>query len=402
MAVFVLSVHADYSCRHSGACCTAGWRIPVEPACEDRLVHSGQAHRLGPDEAPLVEREGMVTVLTLARDGACACFEPATLGRASQCKIHGTLGHDALPSACRHFPRVATTDDSGTYVTLSHFCPTAAAMLFRHDTELAVVEAPASFHSVLEYEGLDARGVLPPLLRPGMLMDLEAHHAWERHAVHVFASDAHTPESALDQLAADARAIAAWQPAEGSLGKRVATLGVESQWSSRPMTIDEYGAASQPRRQSAQLHELVRACVPARLRPEPAPVDLDRTDLEFVEPGWRAFATPIKRYLAAKVFASRVAWQGRGVPTTVTALETARAVLRVEAGRQCARSRRVLDRGLLIEAIRRADLLLVHQASEKALAERLAAVERDDRWAAPARRMGHARRGTRARYETLS
>jgi hypothetical protein len=29
--VFALSIHADYACRHSGACCSAGWTIPVEP-----------------------------------------------------------------------------------------------------------------------------------------------------------------------------------------------------------------------------------------------------------------------------------------------------------------------------------------------------------------------------------
>src|SRR5258706_14537997 len=28
--VFALSMHADYKCRHSGACCTADWDVPVE------------------------------------------------------------------------------------------------------------------------------------------------------------------------------------------------------------------------------------------------------------------------------------------------------------------------------------------------------------------------------------
>jgi hypothetical protein len=267
-------------------------------------------------------------------------------------------------------------------------------MLFRPGPGLAVVEAPASFHSVPAYEGLDARGVLPPLLRPGMLMDLDAHHAWERHAVRVFGSDRHTPESALEQLSANARAMAAWQPSHGSLRKRVATLARESRLPAIPMTVSPGEAGLLPGAPSAQLHELVRACVAEGLHPEHGLADLGRTDVELVEPGWRALATPIKRYLAAKMFASRIPWHGRGVQTTLAALEAARAVLRVEAGRQCARSRRVLDRGLLLEAIRRADLLLVHQASEKALAGRLAAVERDDRRAARGRRRGHARRKT--------
>src|SRR5688572_7857361 len=29
-SVFALSIHADYRCRHSGACCTADWDVPVE------------------------------------------------------------------------------------------------------------------------------------------------------------------------------------------------------------------------------------------------------------------------------------------------------------------------------------------------------------------------------------
>src|SRR5262245_22697376 len=30
MAVYSLSIHADYRCHHSGACCTADWDVPVE------------------------------------------------------------------------------------------------------------------------------------------------------------------------------------------------------------------------------------------------------------------------------------------------------------------------------------------------------------------------------------
>jgi hypothetical protein len=36
MAVYSLSIHADYRCRHSGACCTADWDVPVElPALQN-------------------------------------------------------------------------------------------------------------------------------------------------------------------------------------------------------------------------------------------------------------------------------------------------------------------------------------------------------------------------------
>jgi hypothetical protein len=94
-----------------------------------------------------------------------------------------------------------------------------------------------------------------------------------------------------------------------------------------------------------------------------------------VAPEWRNFAVPISRYLAARAFASWISWQARGVVTAVAALWAAWAVLRVEAGRQCLAAGRILDGPLLVQAIRQADLLLVHKASSQALADRLAAVE---------------------------
>jgi hypothetical protein len=47
-------------------------------------------------------------------------------------------------------------------------------------------------------------------------------------------------------------------------------------------------------------------------------------------------------------------------------------VLRAEAARGCAEAGRTLDGDLLKEAVRRADLLLVHLADPEALARRLA------------------------------
>jgi hypothetical protein len=119
--------------------------------------------------------------------------------------------------------------------------------------------------------------------------------------------------------------------------------------------------------------------VPLDLEPEPLPPDFADTDAELVEPAWHSFAVPISRYLAGRAFASWISWQGRGVATAVAALSAARAVLRVEAGRQCRTAGRTLDRPLLVQAIRRADLLLVHKVPSQALANRLAAVELGDR-----------------------
>jgi hypothetical protein len=316
------------------------------------------------------ERDASHTVIAVAPDGACVFFERPTQRTPPLCAVHRVLGHDALPSACRHFPRVAVTDDAGTFVTLSHYCPTAAAMLFGSDeAPLSIVEAPDTFHSVTEYEGLDARGALPPLLRPGMLSDLESHHEWERHSVRVFADATNTPESALEQLTRDADTLRAWLPSHGSLGDRLARLGNGGAGRTEALPHDRLTHA--PR----QLHETVRSCIAAGLEAPPAPENLDEIDALFVEPAWGFFGAPIKRYLAAKAFASWIPWQARGVRSMVAALRAARGVLRVEAGRQCAAAGRVLDRHLLIEAIRQSDLLVVHKVSSQVLAKRLAAVE---------------------------
>ena len=57
--------------------------------------------------------------------GQCIFFDrdPA------HCRVHGSLGHGALPLACRQFPRITVQDPRGASVTLSHYCPTAAELL---------------------------------------------------------------------------------------------------------------------------------------------------------------------------------------------------------------------------------------------------------------------------------
>ena len=55
------------------------------------------------------------------------------------------VGEPMLPATCGHFPRLAVRDARGTFVSLSHFCPTAAATLFREDVLLEIVEHPQAF-----------------------------------------------------------------------------------------------------------------------------------------------------------------------------------------------------------------------------------------------------------------
>ncbi len=217
------------------------------------------------------------------------------------CVFHGDRGcsiYSTRPSSCSHFPYVCLIDPRGVHVTLSHYCPTAAAMLFEHDRPIAIVEGPAPPTGLDIPEGLDARESLPPLASPNRLMSFDEFAAWEdrRHRRH--------------------------QRAPGP-ARRVA-------------------------RDAATLWK--RLC--ARL----------------VAPAWPAFEPVIARYLAAKTFGSWEAYLNEdGTAAVLRGVETARAVLQVEAARQCAHADRVLDAPLLKAAIRQSDLRLVHDAETRVL-----------------------------------
>src|SRR5262245_56249566 len=163
---FWLSHHLAYACRHSGACCTAGWPIPIERhriAAVQAAIASGRAraprewHRPAPEASPEV-----AGVLALPPSGACVFFQS---GAGSDCPAAGCCTiHAVRPTSCRHFPYACVLDPRGVHVTLSHFCPTAANLLFDDDVDVRVVEGPPLFADADdEPEGLDAREALPPV-----------------------------------------------------------------------------------------------------------------------------------------------------------------------------------------------------------------------------------------------
>ena len=141
-----------------------------------------------------------------------------------RCAIHRAAGQNAKPLACRHFPRVSLQDARGISVSLSRFCLTAAELLFDPAMPLEIVEAPPAFPSGDTYDGLNAVDALPPLVAPGMLMDLEAYDTWEHHMLAVLARSS-SPDAALDRLALDVERLRAWRPAHGPLVATIAHLG---------------------------------------------------------------------------------------------------------------------------------------------------------------------------------
>jgi len=368
--VFALTIHADYRCRHSGACCSADWDVPVElpvyrslrAAVEGgRLRQQASAAHLDPFIVEPDLPDDAAAMLERTEAGECVFLERGT----RLCIVHRDLGEPALPSTCRHFPRLAVRDGRGTFITLSHYCPTAASMLFRPERKLAIVSAPPAFPPA-EYEGLVVTGDdLPPLLSPTMLMDLPGYAAWERHMVERCADPDRLPESALATLRRDAQLLRSWAPGGPSLADAVQDLPGGF--------VDAHGHQTLAPSLST-FAETIEA-VPDDLRPAPDEHGLDAAFTTSVRAAWDDFRAPLNRYLGAKAFASWTAYQGRGVATIVAGLDAALSLVRVEAARQCRDAGRSLDAGLLLEAIRSADFMLNHLAVGEELAAQWSVAE---------------------------
>lgn len=298
--VVALAFQAGYRCGRSGACCTAGWPIPIDP------------ERAAAIEASMGEGRVLSSgVLSKDPSGACSLYD--RVGR--RCTVHSRLGPRALPISCAHFPRRLVVEDDRIAVNLSHFCPTVAALLFEPPADAAVVEAPALLEGI-EPEGLDARGAWPPLLRPGVLAGFQSYRGWEAAVVRALANAEGGPEAALSRVAAMTDAVTRWNLGDGPLEDRVAEQA-------------------------------------ARLAGGSPCEDTRGHD-------WRGLEGAVGRYLAAKAFANWNAYQGDGLRSVVQSVAGALGVLREEAAAACARAARPLDRALLTEAVAQADLRIMH------------------------------------------
>jgi Fe-S-cluster containining protein len=285
-----LSFHAPYRCRHSGACCRAGWTIPFTHD-ERESVHALRLSR------GAIASDGAAARLA---DGTCSFLDDNT-----RCAIHAAADHMALPLSCRMFPRVVLHDGRGTMISLSHFCPTAAALLFESGDSwppAGIVEAPAALAEVGPLDGLDARDAWPPLLRSGVMMDLDSYAAWERLGVELLTREGIAPDVSLETLAAATRRIVRWQP-----GAATPLLHA---------VRDAFGMLAPP------------------------------TDV--LEPHQQA----LKRWLAARLFGNWTAYQGDGLDAIVTYLRGCFDTFATEFERD----------GSALEAFRRSDLLILHKA----------------------------------------
>jgi Fe-S-cluster containining protein len=367
--VFALSIHADYQCRHSGACCSTDWDVPIEVPVYRTLKEAVASGRLRSQEsarhlAPFIVEpdlpEGTAAMFERTDAGECVFLDRGT----KLCIVHRDIGESALPATCRHFPRLAVRDRRGIFLTLSHFCPTAAAMLFRDDRALTIVARPAAFPPA-DYDGLVVTDTdLPPLLSPTMLMDEPGYSAWERHMVER-CGEGIGPDAVLASLRRDAQLLRRWKPGRATLVDVIRNFPAEPEHAVPSNSLDS----------STALYLQVLGAVPEDLRPQPDVDGLDTVFARHVSPMWSRFSVPLNHYLAAKAFASWTAYQGRGVMTIVRGLEAALAVVRIESARECRNNGRNLDADLLREAFRNADFTLNHLAVGEDLAAAWSAAE---------------------------
>jgi hypothetical protein len=283
-----------------------------------------------------------------------------------------------LPASCQHFPRVCLVDGRGVRVSLSHYCPTAASLLFAHEGPVTIVPGPPAVSGIAVPEGLDVRDELPPRLTPGVLMDLEALTAWEQLVVQTLAgpdAPAGTPAEALALLRAYAERLVVWTPGDaplvamiGGLPAAEGTAGGEG-----PFTSAERGSDGGPyrlERQRRAMRVVAQTCRAPWTWPA-TPANVDALDRAFVAPEWPAATAIVRRYLAAKAFGAWVTYQADAARGLVRWLQLAHDVLRVEAARACGAANRSLDGDLLLTAVRQTDLLLTHYADGLAVARSL-------------------------------
>jgi hypothetical protein len=180
------------------------------------------------------------------------------------------------------------------------------------------------------------------------------------------ADPALTPEGVIATLERDARLVRRVNASEGeSIALAIEILPRDGVSAAIPETLDV----------SLSLHAEVMAAVPDEWKPEADEHGLAEVFERNVRPCWQEWQAPLKRYLAAKAFASWTAYQGRGLLTIVRGLDAALALVRVEAARQCRDANRTLDEALMREAFRYADYSLNHLASGDELAEAWSSAE---------------------------
>jgi len=344
-----LSFHSTYRCQNTGVCCSSGWDIAVETEVEARLIQLLTAHPEtlpnGTDGfRPMADPPfGCRSALRIV-ESTQACWFRDEPRRA--CAIHRAHGEDVLPSACRQFPRVCVLEPDGVSISLSHYCPTAASLLFGGPASFSLVTSPPAFPRDWPFEGLDAREAYPPFLRPGVLLGFDGLRIFEERAIAILSQfPLWTALATIESAVARARS---WTVGAGPLPELLAA-SFDSSEGGGPGTGD-------PRR-------ILRASLTEGTRPK-----VGLREFRAGAPTVPAFAdVALRKYLASRLIAAWITFQGDGLQSvtrylrlcldTVFLFESARG-----AEPEAARWQ---------EAIREADLWLLHYCDPDLLARNL-------------------------------
>ncbi len=395
--VYCLRFQSDYTCDNCGDCCSTAWKIPLERIPLNLIRRAFKKGDLTPPDSRSPQNEdwmeniqgatGEIERYLTIKNGRDCCFLKRD-GKTA-CAIQSQAGVEAMPTICRLFPRMCVLQPLGVFLTLSHYCPTVAEMLFRDDmtdgSDLEIVHNPPAFPRTAGYGGLDARNHLPPLLRPNVMMTWEAAGMWERHTLKTMARRDYTPEEALTLLMTTAEKARLANGADASGNGPFAEI-LEKDERNDPETLKSQ-IASLPSGlpHARQLYdrlltlgdpeipgmESVLETYRARYASGGVAAATERFTTEydrFVKPRWREFETPLRRYLSTKLFANYHLYQGDGLRSGLFAVAGALAALRVHTAILCAREESELDREIITLAFRYTDLLLIHSLPRGRLA----------------------------------
>ena len=305
--VRALSIHADYGCRSAGACCSSGWEIPVEPEAEGRIARGLESGRLrvlrraAPVTASAWRRPvagGPHAALLHDADGACVFLDPGS----RLCAVHRDARRGGAPLGV---PAVPARHDPDAPRGLGHALPLLPdrrgnALPPTTRARSPSSRTPPAFPAAWPWEGLDAREALPPLLRPGVLMDWPSLERWERFACRRSPRRGGAPEAALDLLEDAAEEARRWTPERGAFGGFfegvLARPGeqrrAEAEAFRRATGIRSRGPSGSRRLGIPMAWQLVADSVPHRALLPAAPEGLGEADDRWVAPAWPSLGRP--------------------------------------------------------------------------------------------------------------
>lgn len=352
-----LSFHADYRCQNTGVCCSSGWDIAVETSVQASLAPrlASRAGVLPRDAAGFVALDdppqGCQSAFRRDETGVCWFRDQER----HDCAIHREFGEDSLASACRQFPRIAVLESDQTSVSLSHYCPTAAGLLFRESEDFRLVDAPEAFPVNWPFEGLDTRGAYSPLLRPGVLLGFDGLRVFEAEAVAVLSRPG--IEVALAHIERSVGRIRRWQPEHGGLPDQIRAAFAN------PPPVPEGATRRDPRQ------ILTASLPPAAVGVPSLPGRADAAGRSAPDDTLdRRIDRALRRYVAARLIGGWILFQSDD-------LATVSAYLRLCLGSvylfESARDRVEPEIDRWREAIREADLWLLHHCDPERLAANL-------------------------------